>query len=652
MNQSSLSISDMGKSNTLLQVGAGESKTLPDSEESGSFLSTLGALFQSDEKGGEEVKTDKLSSVSSESGTESVDELIDAGDEVEEGEGSEKLSKKQQIDEASVDATTLSDDEAVANGDASSKVATDKSVLDKTITEPDKAAKAMSEGNELLGRLDESKQVLNPTSGKPLPPSASINAESADIEADVLQKYINGEGATDKSSIDAPASQLNKTMSASGSAELNIKATDVTDANSATLGQQANNPESIGQANIHQDNAEPLLPTQSSTVSNSEKVPIDLDQLKGENSKDQTIAWGAAGLTGAAVVSQQATNGTLASEVEQSVGSLSPESGSAASMDALVSDGTAVGELSALSLEDEVQAPINWSNTVVEQSKAPIDGGKVATSSASTAMASNQLLQSAAAQQPLSQQAQLAGAEKLASAAAAPVMNADASVMQAATPFNPMQLNSANNAQGQALKAALAGGGLLAGAKMATGDKSDAKESALSQQLSGLASQQGAQQAQLKTDMQQAVAQSPLQLSREAAGEKLSEQVQMMMSKNLKNVDIRLDPPELGRMQIRMTMNNDIASVQFTVSNPQARDLVEQAMPRLREMLAQQGVQLSDSSVHQQSAGQQQQYAAGNGSGGSEDGRGNLTDEGSNLDESINLDLNIAAKDDGISYYA
>ncbi len=189
---------------------------------------------------------------------------------------------------------------------------------------------------------------------------------------------------------------------------------------------------------------------------------------------------------------------------------------------------------------------------------------------------------------------------------------------------------------------------------MATGDKSDAKESALSQQLSGLASQQGgAQQAQLKTDMQQAVAQSPLQLNREAAGEKLSEQVQMMMSKNLKNIDIRLDPPELGRMQIRMTMNNDIASVQFTVSNPQARDLVEQAMPRLREMLAQQGVQLSDSSVHQQSAGQQQQYAAGNGSGGSEDGRGgNLTDEGSNLDESINLDLNIAAKDDGISYYA
>ena len=77
----------------------------------------------------------------------------------------------------------------------------------------------------------------------------------------------------------------------------------------------------------------------------------------------------------------------------------------------------------------------------------------------------------------------------------------------------------------------------------------------------------------------------------------------MMMSKNLKNVDIRLDPPELGRLQIRLNVGGDGATVHFTVANQQARDVIEQSMPRLREMLAQQGVQLGDSSVQQQSSG-------------------------------------------------
>jgi len=124
------------------------------------------------------------------------------------------------------------------------------------------------------------------------------------------------------------------------------------------------------------------------------------------------------------------------------------------------------------------------------------------------------------------------------------------------------------------------------------------------------------------------------------------------MSKNLKNLDIRLDPPELGRMQIRMTMNNDLANVHFTVSNPQARDLIEQTLPRLREMLAQQGMQLADSSVQQQSSGQQQGYTASeqSGKGGSDRGFSGQSDE--NFDADVNLDLNVTSKRDGISFYA
>jgi flagellar hook-length control protein FliK len=136
------------------------------------------------------------------------------------------------------------------------------------------------------------------------------------------------------------------------------------------------------------------------------------------------------------------------------------------------------------------------------------------------------------------------------------------------------------------------------------------------------------------------------------AAEQMAERVQVMLSKNLKNIDIRLDPPELGRMHIRMNMNGDGATVHFTVANQQARDALEQSMPRLREMLNNQGVQLGDTSVQQQSSGQQQRYAAsGDGSGG-QSASGDSRQSEENLDTNVKLDLNVAAKRDGISYYA
>jgi flagellar hook-length control protein FliK len=141
-------------------------------------------------------------------------------------------------------------------------------------------------------------------------------------------------------------------------------------------------------------------------------------------------------------------------------------------------------------------------------------------------------------------------------------------------------------------------------------------------------------------------------MSAEQMAEKANERVQVMLSKNLKNIDIRLDPPELGRMQIRMNMNGDNATVHFTVANSQARDVIEQAMPRLREMLAQQGLQLGDTSVQQQSAGQQQGQFAGQGQSGTQ-GSGN--GEGWDGDEhsaESSVNLNVKTEQDGISFYA
>ncbi|MCS0380160.1 flagellar hook-length control protein FliK [Vibrio diabolicus] len=195
---------------------------------------------------------------------------------------------------------------------------------------------------------------------------------------------------------------------------------------------------------------------------------------------------------------------------------------------------------------------------------------------------------------------------------------------------------------------------LAAGALKATADKQDKPEllHGLAGQIQAMAGQQGTNvQQQARIDAAQQ-AQLPLQLTKELANEQVAEKVQMMMSKNLKNLDIRLDPPELGRMQIRMTMNNDVANVHFTVNNPQARDIIEQTLPRLREMLAQQGMQLADSSVQQQNSGQQQGRYTAEQHGQSAQGSGFSGQPEESFDADVNLDLNVASKRDGISFYA
>lgn len=191
------------------------------------------------------------------------------------------------------------------------------------------------------------------------------------------------------------------------------------------------------------------------------------------------------------------------------------------------------------------------------------------------------------------------------------------------------------------------------GKNVGLADITGAKDGHFAHQLSSLVGQQSTSVASgLKADMTSV--QSPIHLTKEQAPSELSEKVQMMMSKNLKNIDIRLDPPELGRIHIRMHVNGDSASVSFTVANQHVRDVLEQSMPRLRDMLSQQGLQLGESAVQQQSSQQQHGYAAsGRGQAnadGAIPGDGGLGD--SNMSHDVTLNVNVGRQKDGISYYA
>ena len=68
-------------------------------------------------------------------------------------------------------------------------------------------------------------------------------------------------------------------------------------------------------------------------------------------------------------------------------------------------------------------------------------------------------------------------------------------------------------------------------------------------------------------------------------------------------VRIRVNPPELGHVEVRLTVHQDQASVHFSAPSPQVREAVEAALPRLREMLAETGIQLADAGVSAQDSG-------------------------------------------------
>ncbi len=101
--------------------------------------------------------------------------------------------------------------------------------------------------------------------------------------------------------------------------------------------------------------------------------------------------------------------------------------------------------------------------------------------------------------------------------------------------------------------------------------------------------------------------------SREWAGE-MGQRLVMMVSSKLKNAEIHLNPKDLGPVEVRIRMQEDKAHVVFTSHVAQTREALEQAVPRLREMLDQNGVALGNVDVQDHGAHQshsQEQLADG-----------------------------------------
>ena len=78
-----------------------------------------------------------------------------------------------------------------------------------------------------------------------------------------------------------------------------------------------------------------------------------------------------------------------------------------------------------------------------------------------------------------------------------------------------------------------------------------------------------------------------------------------MTQKGLETGSLRVSPEHLGPVEVNISVQNADASVWFAANHPDTRAALEQALPRLREMFASQGMNLADSGVSRQNLSQQ-----------------------------------------------
>jgi len=114
----------------------------------------------------------------------------------------------------------------------------------------------------------------------------------------------------------------------------------------------------------------------------------------------------------------------------------------------------------------------------------------------------------------------------------------------------------------------------------------------------------------------------------QAVGNKIT----WMATGGIQSASLTLNPPDLGPMQVVLSVHNQQADATFITAQPEVKQALEAAMPKLREMMDQAGIQLGQATVNtgmpnqQQGANGQQQARGSSSSGGAgQDEEGDLT---------------------------
>lgn len=90
-------------------------------------------------------------------------------------------------------------------------------------------------------------------------------------------------------------------------------------------------------------------------------------------------------------------------------------------------------------------------------------------------------------------------------------------------------------------------------------------------------------------------------LTSPAWGDDFSQKISWMVSQKNQVAELHLNPPNLGPLDVVLKMSDTQATVLFTSPHAAVREAVENALPKLRELLADNGIMLSNATVGDQS---------------------------------------------------
>jgi flagellar hook-length control protein FliK len=79
--------------------------------------------------------------------------------------------------------------------------------------------------------------------------------------------------------------------------------------------------------------------------------------------------------------------------------------------------------------------------------------------------------------------------------------------------------------------------------------------------------------------------------------EQVAERIVTLVARGTERAELRVSPPELGPVEVRIDVKGGEATVAIIAAQPATRDALESALPLLRDLLAQQGLALGEATV-------------------------------------------------------
>lgn len=129
-------------------------------------------------------------------------------------------------------------------------------------------------------------------------------------------------------------------------------------------------------------------------------------------------------------------------------------------------------------------------------------------------------------------------------------------------------------------------------------------------------------------------------------GEAVAERMAWFSMKSVNIAELKLDPPELGPLQVRITTQGDQTTINFTSQHLAVREALDQSLPRLREIFSENGLNLADVDVSSQGNERDRQKADAEDSGLA--GSDSYDDSQDGVDAEKDGEPNISAANIGI----